>query len=1132
MARWHRAPEALEAAREWRDRCWMNDGSILSDGVLWTTENLDYLDRHFVQNLDEGTRGFLEKLHDQLDPTPPAVKQLAAEILWILYLSVSDTSMKGATKRLQIRQVWEWSDEPLPASSMLQAPLDVGFANPGTGFQTNRWREFAFVVELTRDWKGVPWSERKHIMADPWEFATWIDRHPAAYTRQFRHMLLYLLFPEYFERVMTGSHKEQILRKLGSRFGIEGVNFRNRTEVDQALHRLRPLLEQHYAAEVTDYYEIPVRGEWLDAPAASAPVAPDPPTPEAAREWQQTRLGNRRVWLLAPAEGARLWEEFRHQDVAAIGWDDLTELASLTSYEAVYDALRTLYGGNPTNDANACFQFAHQIRPGDLIIAKQGRSVLLGYGEVTSPYRYDESRPEYRHVLDVRWLRTGRWTLPPEHRMVVKTLTEMTQYPRWLHAAMRLMDGEARDVASQNQQASAAGTVQGADPPRTAPNATGQDAGGDAPEPGHLPAGASRSGAPASAPPQPYSLETALEELFMPQEQFSAILDALARKKNVILEGPPGVGKTFVARRIAWALMRERDDDRVQMVQFHQSYGYEDFIQGWRPQANGFGLQDGAFHRFCGKAAADPGRDYVFIIDEINRGNLSKIFGELMMLIEADKRGAGNAVPLAYSPTERFYVPDNLYVLGMIEHRRPLPGDGGLRAAPPVQLHPAAAGVRGRPVRQPPGEPGRFGGTRPAHRKPDDRAERGHYTRQPQPGTGIRDRPQLLRPWRWRWHLGRRVVRARGAAGDHAPAFGILVRSRGSCARPRGEAAGVSVPVKNVYYMLLYAWHLIGERAAAEVTDEGYTELQDLFAHVLADTVAPLLSRGLDRGYVGREEPVPGVRGKLVVPETVKRNHLASAQAHCQFDELEYDVLHNRIIKATLRELLETRLDARNVSRVRRLYARMSAVGEQRITLRDFRRVQLHRNNALYETALRICELIIDNLMIDPRTGRTRFREYRATQQQMGLLFQGFVRAFFDREQDAFKVIPGPHIQWHGRRGTALDLERLPRMETDIVLERADRRIILDTKFYAESLVGRGQRKKVIANHLYQVFAYVQNRDAELPGIPHEGMLLYPVVEDPFALEYELMGRRFTIRTVDLRQPWPAIRRDLLAILH
>jgi len=339
----------------------------------------------------------------------------------------------------------------------------------------------------------------------------------------------------------------------------------------------------------------------------------------------------------------------------------------------------------------------------------------------------------------------------------------------------------------------------------------------------------------------------------------------------------------------------------------------------------------------------------------------------------------------------------------------------------------------------------------------------------------------------------------------------------------------VKVPVQNVYYLLLYAWSLIGERAATDAADEGYTELQDLFAHVLADTVSRLMARGLDRGYVPRDEAVRGIRGKLELAGTLKRNHLANAQAHCHIDELEYDVLHNRVIKATLRALTETPLHPDNAKKVRRLHRKMDAVADVEIALRDFRRVQLHRNNALYEFAMRLCELIHENLMVDPRTGRTRFREYQATQQQMGLLFQGFVREFFRRHQPGFTVTD-PHIRWVADASPA-DLARLPRMETDIVLESAERRIILDTKFYAEALVGRGNNKRIIAEHLYQVFAYVQNREARVPGPPHEGMLLYPVVKERFAFEYVLMGHRFTVRSLDLGQPWQSIHQDLLAIL-
>src|SRR5699024_7598761 len=134
-------------------------------------------------------------------------------------------------------------------------------------------------------------------------------------------------------------------------------------------------------------------------------------------------------------------------------------------------------------------------------------------------------------------------------------------------------------------------------------------------------------------------------------------------KKNVILQGAPGVGKTYVAKRLAYSMMGEKDPNRVMMVQFHQSYTYEDFIMGFRPSENGFELKRGAFYKFCKLAEIDSEREYFFIIDEINRGNLSKIFGELFMLIENDKRGA--ELQLLYTD-EKFSVPSNIYIIGMM----------------------------------------------------------------------------------------------------------------------------------------------------------------------------------------------------------------------------------------------------------------------------------------------------------------------------------------------------------------------------------------------------------------------------------------------------------------------------------
>ncbi len=164
----------------------------------------------------------------------------------------------------------------------------------------------------------------------------------------------------------------------------------------------------------------------------------------------------------------------------------------------------------------------------------------------------------------------------------------------------------------------------------------------------------------------PYTLEDAHQELFLPPTHFNRLLTSIKSRKNLILQGPPGTGKTFIARRIAWCLIGHEDNDPIEMVQFHQSYAYEDFVEGFRPtEKGGFTLKPGVFRRFCERAHANPDTPHVFIIDEINRGNLSRIFGELLMLIEHDKRSEDYAVALTYSDT-RFHVPENVHILGMM----------------------------------------------------------------------------------------------------------------------------------------------------------------------------------------------------------------------------------------------------------------------------------------------------------------------------------------------------------------------------------------------------------------------------------------------------------------------------------
>lgn len=164
------------------------------------------------------------------------------------------------------------------------------------------------------------------------------------------------------------------------------------------------------------------------------------------------------------------------------------------------------------------------------------------------------------------------------------------------------------------------------------------------------------------------AVQDAIAGTFLPGTRLEAMLHALRRKKNLIIQGPPGVGKTFLSKRLAHALIGRHAPANVQMIQFHPSYAYEDFVQGWRPTANGFERRDGIFYEFCRLAQSDPGSSYVFVIDEVNRGNLAKVFGEVFSLIEVNKRGIEHAIPLTYATdgTQRFYVPENLYLIGLM----------------------------------------------------------------------------------------------------------------------------------------------------------------------------------------------------------------------------------------------------------------------------------------------------------------------------------------------------------------------------------------------------------------------------------------------------------------------------------
>lgn len=400
----------------------------------------------------------------------------------------------------------------------------------------------------------------------------------------------------------------------------QGEDYRVRLRVDRVIQP--PLTRRHILA-APDLAEVQT---FRSAQGTNFKLSPEVVASIEGLLERRAKTPERQYWKIAPGRNAEAWPTMENEGVIAVSWHGyrLGDLRECTNQVDVEQRFATLHPELSERKRRAVaaqlWAFRGELSAGDVVVANRGFSKVVGEGTVTGEYFY---RPEHAfpHARPVRWDRT-------EEREIED------QGPRWRPTVVPLSEDEYDALFDDDDDAET-------ERRRKQP-------------PGPL----------GKAAP-PYTVQDALKRVFLSHAGITRLVDLLKYKKNLVLQGPPGVGKTFVAAELAYVLLGATDDSRIKRVQFHQSYAYEDFVRGYRPASGSFEYRDGPMFAFCEKARRDD-RPHVMIIDEINRGNLSKILGELMLLIEPDKREARWAVDLAYAkPGEpAFWVPPNLYIIG------------------------------------------------------------------------------------------------------------------------------------------------------------------------------------------------------------------------------------------------------------------------------------------------------------------------------------------------------------------------------------------------------------------------------------------------------------------------------------
>lgn len=658
------AAPVYDAAEQWRDRCLLDDLSLFANVPCSRLEDAEALVAAFIDQPDVGSDDFVSKLRGQLAGSMPSVVQLAAELLYVHFLIATAHVVKGQRKREVVTDVLAFNTGTKPMPQDLADALDAGLVRPGQAFNSNRWRQFAYLIRFLVAVKELAPQAREASLNDPavfLELVSGIDDQGAAIQR---HALEHLLFPDQFPAVVSRDHRAEILATWPEAAGPEEVPepLRMSRVVESLDANVHWGTKQH-----VDLYYSPYRWQWSTEPekwkifsAWSARIAESVDLRTEEREYK-LRATERLTGALHamraddPAWPAHLKAAFNDKENNLVSWQ--ASQPFLAWVEA-----------NPSVAAEAIGEL--QTHPGseaiDRFLVHIPDEVVHGMGARLSVASFllsassPETLPQWRsRAVDQAYRLTG-YGVPQATASAGETYDYFLLFLDQVAQAAALDGRDAGDrLDTQGLVWATINYGPGADWPKPERDALAawRSGKGSAPPPVSMTDVAPPLDAP--DPAEDVDLADLAESIFLDEEFLDEAVQLLRDKGQVIFYGPPGTGKTFVARKLAnWIAGTE---DRVALVQFHPSYAYEDFVEGLRPQPDKAGFQrvDGPLLEIARAAAKHPDQSYVLVIDEINRGNIARVFGELYFLLEYRDEPAR----LLYSH-KPFQLPSNLYVIG------------------------------------------------------------------------------------------------------------------------------------------------------------------------------------------------------------------------------------------------------------------------------------------------------------------------------------------------------------------------------------------------------------------------------------------------------------------------------------